>query len=56
MSAFTARNENTLALAAANFNFSLVTIEAPEEYKMLGKQLSSKRRTTAEEGPVHITA
>ena len=56
ISALTARNENTLALASANFNFSLISVEPPEEYKKLGERLSSKRRTAAEEGSVHITA
>lgn len=56
ISALTARNENTLALAAVNFNFSLVTLEPPMEYKKLGQHLSLKRRTAAEEGSIHITA
>ncbi|XDG08355.1 hypothetical protein ABKA04_007970 [Annulohypoxylon sp. FPYF3050] len=51
-----AKNENTLALANLNFDFSLVKIEAPKEFHQLGKDLSTWRRKTAEEGSVHRTA
>lgn len=48
--------EATVALAAANFDFSLVKIEAPTEYRELGLSLSKKRSTEAEEGELHVTA
>ena len=51
-----AHNENTLALANINFDFSLFKVEAPTEYQTLGASLSAKRRTEAEAGTQHITA
>ncbi|TGJ81490.1 hypothetical protein E0Z10_g7272 [Xylaria hypoxylon] len=51
-----ARNENTLALANLNFDFSLVKIDAPKEFLQLGKTLSPWRRKNAEEGSTHRTA
>ncbi|KAI1327271.1 hypothetical protein F5Y16DRAFT_421091 [Xylariaceae sp. FL0255] len=56
VSALTAKNENTLALANLNFDFSLVKLDAPSEFQPLGRALSSWRRTTAESGPAHRTA
>ena len=55
-SAFHASQENTLALASVNFDFSLLKFEAPKEYAGLGATLSEKRRTEAEDGSTHITA
>ncbi|KAI0506278.1 hypothetical protein F5B22DRAFT_624291 [Xylaria bambusicola] len=51
-----ARNENTLALANVNFDFSLVKIDAPKEFLHLGKALAPWRRKNAEEGSTHRTA
>ncbi|KAI0434374.1 hypothetical protein F5Y09DRAFT_296095 [Xylaria sp. FL1042] len=51
-----ARNENTLALANLNFDFSLVKVDAPKEFLQLGKALSPWRRKNAEEGSTHRTA
>lgn len=51
-----ASQESTLALANINFDFSLVKLEAPLEYRGLGITLSKKRKTEAEEGSTHITA
>lgn len=48
--------DNTLALASLNFDFSLVKLEAPSEYRMLGKSLSPQRSEEAENGTAHITA
>ena len=48
--------DNTLALASINFDFSLIKIEAPLEYHGLGTGLSAKRKRKAEVGSVHITA
>lgn len=48
--------ENTLALAALNFDFSLYKVEAPAEYQTLGSCLSDERRRVAEGGSQHITA
>ena len=51
-----ATQESTLALANINFDFSLVKMEAPLEFRGLGSALSSKRKRDAEEGSTHITA
>ncbi|TRX93447.1 hypothetical protein FHL15_005722 [Xylaria flabelliformis] len=51
-----ARNENTLALANINFDFSLIKFKAPKEFLQLGKALSPTRRKNAEEGSTHRTA
>ncbi|KAI1424138.1 hypothetical protein F5Y12DRAFT_754138 [Xylaria sp. FL1777] len=51
-----ARNENTLALANLNFDFSLVKIGAPKEFLNIGNGLSQRRRKNAEEGSTHRTA
>ncbi|KAI1735416.1 hypothetical protein F4680DRAFT_304183 [Xylaria scruposa] len=51
-----ARNENTLAFANINFDFSLIKIKAPKEFLQLGKALSPTRRKNAEEGSTHRTA
>ncbi|KUI63327.1 hypothetical protein VM1G_11058 [Cytospora mali] len=56
LSALSARNENVLALASINFDFSLIKLEAPKEFQQLGRSLSSWRRTTAETGTAHRTA
>jgi hypothetical protein len=50
------QNDNTLALAHLNLDFSLIKVVVPEEYKSLGINLSSPRRETAEEGLQHRTA
>lgn len=55
-SLLSAANENTLALANLKFDFSLVKVEAPTEFSGLGKALSKRRRTDAEDGPHHKTA
>lgn len=54
LSALTARNENSLA--NLNFDFSLVKLEAPAEFRGLGNSLSLWRRTAAENGAAHRTA
>lgn len=51
-----ARNENTLALANINFDFSLVRVDAPPEFQLLGANLSNHRRQQAETGTPHRTA
>ena len=51
-----ATQETTLTLANLNFDFSLVKVEAPIEYKGVGAALSHKRRQTAENGSIHVTA
>lgn len=48
--------ETTLALLNANIDLSLFKVEAPTEYKDLGKALSKKRKTAAEYGDPHRTA
>jgi hypothetical protein len=52
----TAQNENSLALANLNFDFTLVKLEAPVEFMGLGTTISTKRKNDAEEGPLHRTA
>ncbi|KAL1858105.1 hypothetical protein Daus18300_010106 [Diaporthe australafricana] len=51
-----ASQENTMALAALNFDFSLYKVEAPKEYQLLGTSLSEDRRRQAEGGSQHIAA
>lgn len=55
-SLFSGTQETTLALAQINFDFSLYKVEAPKEFQQLGAALSSRRRRSAEEGSLHITA
>jgi len=47
-----------VTVAAANFNldFSLMKVEAPQEFLGVGDALSTRRRGEAEEGQTHITA
>lgn len=54
LSALTAKNENSLANFV--FDFSLVKLEAPAEFRGLGDSLSLWRRTAAEKGAAHRTA
>ncbi|KAI1142003.1 hypothetical protein F5Y05DRAFT_369401 [Hypoxylon sp. FL0543] len=49
-------NENTLALANLNFDFSIIKLEAPKEYTALGKALGGARKENAEYGATHRTA
>ncbi|GKT49507.1 uncharacterized protein ColSpa_09688 [Colletotrichum spaethianum] len=49
-------NEFQVALASLNLDFSLFKVEAPQEYKAVGKHISSSRKQNAEEGPAHRTA
>ncbi|PMD39621.1 hypothetical protein L207DRAFT_429144, partial [Hyaloscypha variabilis F] len=51
-----ATNEFSLAAANLNIDFSLVKIDAPMEFRALGKELSVKRRADAEVGSFHVTA
>lgn len=51
-----ANNENTLALANVNFDFSIVKVIPPAEFNGLGLTLSPKRRMEAEDGPIHGVA
>ena len=51
-----ATQENKLALAHAELHVSLLKIEAPVEYRGLGKVLSNMRRGKAEDGSTHETA
>lgn len=53
---FSAANENTLALANLKFDFALLKVEAPTEFSGLGRALSKRRRTEAEDGLHHKTA
>lgn len=49
-------NENTIALASLNFDFSLFKVEAPQEYSGVGHALAKSRRESAESGTTHRTA
>jgi len=51
-----AGQENTLALANLEFDFTLIKIKAPVEYRGLGECLSKKLKDAAEDGISHITA
>ncbi|EWZ85509.1 serine/threonine protein kinase [Fusarium oxysporum f. sp. lycopersici MN25] len=50
--------ESEIANAAEgiNFDFSILKLEAPQEFQALGQVLSSKQRQEAEDGALHITA
>lgn len=48
--------ETTLALSNIHFDFSLVRMEAPLEYRSLGAVLSNKRKRETDDGSTHITA
>lgn len=48
--------EITAALAALNFNFSLIKLEVPKELQPLRAILNSRRREQAEYGGIHVTA
>jgi hypothetical protein len=48
-------NENSLALANAKFDFTLLKIKAPAEYASLGSSLSVARREEAEDGPIYYS-
>jgi hypothetical protein len=49
-------NQNTLALANINLDFSLIRVSPPKEYEGLATALSRHRRENAEEGQLHRTA
>lgn len=51
-----ASQETTVAFANFNFDFTLIKYDAPEEYKGLGEALSKRRKESAENGPLHVTA
>lgn len=51
-----ASQETSIGLAHLNFDFALVKYDAPHEYLGLGEALSKRRKDTAEDGPLHITA
>ena len=55
-SIFSASNENTVALANFKFDFTLVKVEAPAEFRGLGSALTLARRHNAESGAPHRTA
>src|SRR5437016_1438092 len=48
--------EATIALANVNFDFSVVKLDAPAEFKALGSCLSERRKTEAEDGRLHRVA
>lgn len=56
ISALSATQETTLALLNLSFDFSLVRVEAPLEYRQIGQQLSKRRKKSAEVGDLHATA
>ncbi|KAI1127780.1 hypothetical protein F5Y10DRAFT_277882 [Nemania abortiva] len=48
--------ESTQTLANLHFDFSIVKVEAPQEFHDLGQRLTATRRETAEDGKLHVTA
>lgn len=52
----TLQNETTIALSSFNLDFTLIKLEAPKEYKGVGKSISSARKYDAEAGGLHRTA
>jgi hypothetical protein len=48
--------ETTAALANFNFDFSIIRMEAPAEYRSIGNNISKRRKQEAEEGKIHTTA
>lgn len=55
-SALAFNQEANFGLATVNVDFSLVKVEAPAEFRVLGKELSQERRKSAEIGISHVTA
>ncbi|KAL1866713.1 hypothetical protein Daus18300_006657 [Diaporthe australafricana] len=55
-SAVSIPNELSLAVANLNLDFTLIKLEAPNEFKALQKSLSPFRREEAEAGGLHRTA
>jgi hypothetical protein len=53
---FQGAQENSFGLLHLNFDFSLVKLESPPEFRCLGSSLSTRRRQAAEDGPIHATA
>jgi hypothetical protein len=51
-----ATNENTVALASINFDFSIIKVVPPAEFGGVGLSLTTKRRQEAEDGPTHSIA
>ncbi|KAI1074684.1 hypothetical protein F5B20DRAFT_595893 [Whalleya microplaca] len=51
-----ATQELTVAAANLNFDFTLIKLEAPPEYRAIGNVLSPSRVHEAENGPLHVTA
>lgn len=49
-------NENSLALANLNLDFSIVKLEAPREFDRLALTISQRRKSEAEGGALHRTA
>lgn len=56
VAAASATQETVVTLASINFDFALMKMEAPLEYRGLSTTLSTKRKREAEEGSTHITA
>lgn len=55
-SALTVHTEVQASLAAVNFDFALLKVEAPAEYAGVGESLTKLRKQNAEDGSSHITA
>ncbi|KAF2466087.1 uncharacterized protein BDR25DRAFT_395909 [Lindgomyces ingoldianus] len=48
--------ESHVALAGFHIDFSLIKVQAPSEYRDIGRLLSPRRKTEADEGQSHLTA
>lgn len=51
-----AYNENQVALANLNLDFTLLRVQAPLQFEGIGSMISSKRKENAESGLSHRTA
>ncbi|KAF4632369.1 hypothetical protein G7Y89_g5758 [Cudoniella acicularis] len=52
----TVHNENAVSLANLNFDFTLIKMEVPPEFRAVGSTMSEDRKANAEDGTVHKTA
>lgn len=56
LSALGAAQETTLAFANLNFDFAIIKMDAPLEFRQVGNRLSKRRKNIAEVGDFHSTA
>ena len=56
IAAINGSQKTSMGVATFNFDFSLIKVDAPTEYRLLGTSLSRKRKLDAEDGKTHVTA